>query len=299
MKYLIIGSKGFIGQWAVKYYQDQQDIAVYGCDVVVDYEADNYFLIDASNASFEHIFRSHQFDACINCSGAASVPDSLKHPSRDYELNTHNVFKLLTAIKEHSPACKFVNLSSAAVYGNPESLPIAEAQRLAPVSPYGRHKLMAEMILSEFSDFYDIPTVSLRIFSAYGEGLTKQLFWDLHQKASGSAAISLWGTGRESRDFIHVYDLVRVIDLVIKQADFKGEAINAANGEEIYIEDAVGTYYSNFDEKVVHGFSGQGRKGDPSNWVADISTIRGYGYEQSISFEEGMARYYQWIVRRG
>jgi len=90
-----------------------------------------------------------------------------------------------------------------------------------------------------------------------------------------------------------------VIDLVIKQADFKGEAINAANGEEIYIEDAVGTYYSNFDEKVVHGFSGQGRKGDPSNWVADISTIRGYGYEQSISFEEGMARYYQWIVRRG
>jgi len=297
-KYLIIGSKGFIGTWVNNYFSKQEGIEVYGCDVVVDYEAENYFLIDASNASFEKLFSEHDFYCCINCSGAASVPASIKNPSRDFELNTHNVFKLLTAIKNHNQTCKFVNMSSAAVYGNPESLPIVESQKLGPVSPYGTHKLMAEMICKEFSDYYDINTVALRIFSAYGEGLKKQLFWDLHKKVENEESINLWGTGDESRDFIHVQDLIQIIELVLAKADFEGETINAANGQEIFIKDAVSNYYSNFKEEIEFGFSGMGRKGDPSNWVADISKIASFGYKQSVSFSDGLNRYHKWVEDR-
>src|SRR4249919_2440010 len=98
MKFLIIGSKGFIGQHLKKYLISEQQ-QVWGADVVVEYaHAEQYFLIDASNADYHSIFQEQAFDICINCSGAASVPDSLQHPMRDYNLNAVNVFKLLDAI---------------------------------------------------------------------------------------------------------------------------------------------------------------------------------------------------------
>ena len=95
MNILVIGSKGFIGQQLKKFLINNNH-TVWGADVVVDYvHPEQYFLIDASNADYHAIFQETQFDICINCSGAASVPDSLLHPLRDYNLNTANVFKLL------------------------------------------------------------------------------------------------------------------------------------------------------------------------------------------------------------
>ena len=116
----------------------------------------NYFLIDATNSGFEEVFKSERFDYCVNCSGAASVPDSIKNPIRDFELNTHNVFKQLESIRKYNSSCKYINLSSAAVYGNPIKLPISENQKLAPISPYGIHKKMAEEICMEFYTHFDI-----------------------------------------------------------------------------------------------------------------------------------------------
>ena len=181
MNILVIGSKGFIGSHMLQYFKEKEHM-VFGCDVVVDYTQENYFLIDAVNANFKEIFDSNTFDVCINCSGAASVPDSIIHPMRDFELNVNNVFKLLDAIRKQQPSCKFINLSSAAVYGNPAVLPVKEDAALLPVSPYGLHKQMAESVLREFYTQFNISTLSLRIFSVYGPGLQKQLFWDLYRK---------------------------------------------------------------------------------------------------------------------
>ena len=167
-KFLIIGSKGFIGSH-LKTYLEKKNYEVWGADVIIDYvNKERYFLVDASNASFHPIFEKEKFDVCVNCSGAASVPDSLENPLRDFHLNVSNTFKLLDAIKTYSPFCKFINLSSAAVYGNPLSLPIREKDKAIPISPYGFHKLMSEKICEEFYRFFGIQTCSLRIFSAYG-----------------------------------------------------------------------------------------------------------------------------------
>jgi UDP-glucose 4-epimerase len=299
MNVLIIGSKGFIGSHLLTYYRSQPHIAVYGADVVVDYREENYFQVSADNSDFKALFLEKQFSLCVNCSGAASVPDSLENPARDFALNTHNVQKILEAIRRITPKCRFINLSSAAVYGNPESLPICEDQSLQPVSPYGYHKLYAEQLCEEYYRFFGIATCSIRIFSAYGEGLYKQLFYDLYQKASSGEEVNLFGTGKESRDFIHVTDIVRVIDLVSEKGDFAGDTVNVANGQEEYIDTVVNLFYSNFTKQVDYVFSGQGRKGDPSNWVADISVIKKLGYAPSIGLEQGLARYYQWISQEG
>jgi len=80
LKILVIGSKGFIGQHCVKHFGSQDGTVVYGCDVTVDYNSENYFLVDSTNSNFHKIFESTQFDACINCSGAASVANSMKNP---------------------------------------------------------------------------------------------------------------------------------------------------------------------------------------------------------------------------
>ncbi len=297
MKILVIGSKGFIGRHIYKYFLEKFPDTVYGADVVVDYTATNYFLIDASTADFQSIFRKNKFDFCINCSGAANVSDSIANPSRDYHLNSHNVFKLLESIRQFNSDCKMITLSSAAVYGNPESLPIKETFKSHPISPYGWHKLQSEMLCREYHEQFDINTICLRIFSVYGPGLKKQLFWDLNQKSKKGDKVSLWGTGEESRDFIYIQDFVEVVNLIIEKAEFKGQIVNVANGEEVFIKDAVRLFYDNFDKKVSYEFDGNNRPGDPNNWLADISILKSLGYKRKDTFAAGLHEYYKWIQR--
>jgi dTDP-glucose 4,6-dehydratase/UDP-glucose 4-epimerase len=295
MKVTIIGSKGFIGKNLYNHFQ-RKGYDVWGADVVVDYiNKERYFLIDASNSDFSSVFQHTKYDICVNCSGAASVPESLQNPLRDYFLNTVNVFVILEAIKKYQPACRFINLSSAAVYGNPQNLPVKESDIPDPLSPYGIHKLQAEQICREFYGFYGIPTCSLRIFSVYGEGLQKQLFWDLYKKANSGKPFNLYGTGNESRDFIYIQDLVIAIERVAENSDFKADVVNIANGEEIMIEDAVSIFFSFFDFNIKYTFLGESRTGDPLNWVADISKLNSFGYRPSINLKTGLKKYYEWV----
>ena len=296
MKVLIIGSKGFIGSHALRFFRDQYPES-YGCDVVVDYTDPKYLLIDSTNADYDFIFEKQQFDVCINCSGAASVPDSLENPLRDFRLNTANVFTILNAIKKHNPQCKFINLSSAAVYGNPKELPIKESHIPAPISPYGKHKLMAEEICKEFSELFNLKTCSLRIFSAYGPGLKKQLLWDLYQK-SKKEVVELFGTGEESRDFIYIDDILEILNLIINKGTFNGKAYNLANGIQVKIKDLVHAFYSELSYSGEIHFKGSNRSGDPLNWEADISYLLQMGYQQKHTLEHGIKKYIQWVTEK-
>lgn len=294
MNILLIGSKGFIGTHAASYFQEKNH-TVFGCDVVTDYTEKNYFQIDATNSDYHQIFEKNAIDVCINCSGAASVPLSLEFPFKDFTLNTVNVYKIAEAIRLYQPNCKFINLSSAAVYGNPESLPIKESSNLNPLSPYGIHKMQAEQILAEFHKFYNLKTCSVRIFSAYGNGLKKQLLWDLYNKFISGEAIELYGTGDESRDFIHVSDVVQALDLIIEKGTFDNQQINIANGEEFTIRHIAETFKSILKVNQNIGFNNKVKEGDPLNWRADISILEAMGYDNKMSIEKGIESYINWI----
>ena len=292
MNILIIGSKGFIGSHCVKYFSKKHN--VWECDVVTDYVNQNYFLVDATNADYNEIFQLQEFDVCINCSGASSVPDSIKKPQRDFMLNTVSVYKQLDSIRRFNPSCRFINFSSAAVYGNPENLPVTESHKLNPISPYGIHKKMSEDICKLFFEHFNIGTCSIRIFSAYGEGLKKQLFWDLYNKSISSNKIKLLGTGNESRDFIHISDLTEAISCIIKNGKFNSEIINVASGLEYEIKDVVKIFFS-YLNKEKYEFLGIKRKGDPSNWKADISKLKSYGFQPKLDIKTGLNRYVKWL----
>lgn len=296
MKVLVIGSKGFIGSYLVDYFWEL-GFDVWQCDVVTDYTQEKYFQIDATNSDFGAIFEQQRYDVCVNCSGAASVPESIKHPHRDFVLNTANVYAILNAIHTHNSGCKYINLSSAAVYGNPQQLPITEEHQVAPMSPYGFHKVMAEQIVKEFAIEFNEKVCSLRIFSAFGAGLKKQIFWDMNKKMNESNNAVFWGTGEESRDFIHVRDIVRIIKLVIDNASFCGETINVANGIQTRIADAVSIFAHLKAYKGAISFNGIVREGDPRFWQADISIIKKWGYKESVSLEQGLKDYIEWIEK--
>ena len=279
MNVLIIGSKGFIGGHAYPFFSAQPGYECWGCDVAVDYTDDRYILVDSSAADFNEVFENYAFDVCINCSGAASVPDSLNNPLRDFSLNTFNVVKMLDAIRKHRPLCRFINLSSAAVYGNPQKLPISETDPILPVSPYGMHKMQAEQICHSFYNYWRTPTCSLRIFSTFGLGLQKQLFWDLYHKLIAQKTVTLFGTGHETRDYIYIADILQAMQLVIEKADFIGESINIANGYQCTTKQAAETFYKHLGWDGTIKFAGNSRKGDPLNWERGITELKRLGYQ--------------------
>lgn len=293
MNILVIGSKGFIGSHCLSYLAN--DNKVYACDIVTDYAADNYYQIDATNADYKEVFNAHQFDVCVNCSGAASVPDSFKHPLRDFSLNVYNVIKILEAIKELQPECKFINLSSAAVYGAPKKLPITENTPLLPVSPYGFNKKHAEEIAQTYAHFFGIQTCSLRIFSAYGPGLKKQLLWDIFIKSRKSKEVVLFGTGNETRDFIYVDDIAKAIKTIIKKGDFNAGVYNVACGKAITVNDIALRLLSKLNYKGEILYSETNRVGDPAKWESDITPLKSLGFEPDYDIEKGIDSTVIWL----
>jgi UDP-glucose 4-epimerase len=293
MKILVIGSKGFIGSHCFSYFVSK-GYEVTGCDVI-ETEEKNYISLNSKSFNLNQLFKDHQFNYCINAAGSAHVNYSFQYPEKDFELNVSLVINLLGAIKNNAPACKFINFSSAAVYGNPAVLPVEETAESKPLSPYGYHKLLSENLLFEYYRFFNLKTCSLRVFSAYGEGLRKQLFWDLYNKMLNTDKVELYGTGKESRDFIYIGDLVRLVELIIQKADFNGELYNIANGEEIRIEDAVAVFADAYGWKGNISFSGEEKTGDPLNWKGDIRKIKSLGYTRNYSFTDGVKQYCKWL----
>ena len=98
----LMGLRG--GEW-------EASIAVFQADVNPSEEVD-YYQIESQNSDFSVPFQEHQFDVCINASGSAHVGFSFENPTKDFELNVVNVQKILVAIKDYNPDCKFINFTS-------------------------------------------------------------------------------------------------------------------------------------------------------------------------------------------
>jgi len=293
MKILIIGSNGFIGSHCVDYFT-AMGWDVYGADVTASLSK-SYYKIEAQNADFSAPFKEYQFEVCINASGSAHVGFSFEKPSQDFELNVVNVQKILIAIRDFNPSCKFINFSSAAVYGNPQFLPITENSICKPLSPYGFHKLQSELLLTEYHKFFGLNTCSLRVFSAYGPRLKKQLFWDLYQKALKSDFISLFGTGNETRDFIYIDDLLQIIALVIENSPFQGSIYNVASQVETTIAEAAQLFTNEFCPEKQIVFTGEVKVGDPNNWLAYMEKLKKYGFTPQYNLSLGLKKYAEWL----
>ena len=297
-KVLITGAMGFVGAKICDRFLAQGD-SVYGWDLIAgnrtDMTVSKVDMLD--EAAVYEALDALRPDIIIHCAGNADVSKSVQNPAMDYQGNVTITHDLLFAIQKLGlTKTRFIYMSSAGVYGNPETLPITEDMTLKPMSPYALHKAMCEQVCQYFIANYGMDIRIIRLFSAYGTGLRKQIFWDMYQKAKKTGRLDMFGTGRESRDFIHVKDVIQAIYLVATVENCPGHVINVANGEEVTIRHATELFAAcaGLDTEQI-AFNGVIREGDPLNWRADISCLKALGYEKQVTVEEGLADYWKWV----
>lgn len=299
---VITGVNGFLGKSAKKYFEKEYDIT--GIDLAAKYSGGedglSYYQCNMSQetAELSSIFTSVQPDVVLHCAGSANVGASVVNPMADLDGNLHSLYQLLLALKSFEKRPKIIFFSSAGVYGNPKRLPIRESDVPAPISPYGIHKLMAEQLCNYYNRVHGYRIRSVRIFSAYGSGLRKQLLWDIYQKYQNTGKINLFGTGAETRDFIHVSDILRALELILAYEGTE-EIFNVANGEEVSIRELAETYAGILGESAgIVTFNGETKPGDPKNWRADISLLKKLGYEKKMELAEGISDYVNWVKQQ-
>lgn len=305
-KVIITGVSGFLGRHLAKACAErglyvigtsrQNEIYVPpGVDEVVS--ADNLCSFD-----WAPLLAKSKPRAIFHLATPASVAGSLADPLADFQAVVPGVVNLIIAVGKYTPDTHLVLFSSAAVYGNPVRLPIREEDECCPISPYGVNKFVAEQACRGYSVSNKTKVSCLRIFSAFGEGLRRQIFFDIFAKINaarevGAKSISMFGDGSETRDFVHVDDVCRAALLVAaldRPAGF--EAYNVAAGIQTKIADATQHLIDFLDAGVAVEFNKEVRAGDPRYWHADISKIRELGFTPEVDFEAGLARYARWLL---
>ncbi|EDY19398.1 NAD-dependent epimerase/dehydratase [Chthoniobacter flavus Ellin428] len=298
---LVTGAAGFLGRYIVRQFLRE------GWEVVAvdDVPPENapagrgmrFERMSLPDGRLPELLKRAAPRACVHCAGRASVPLSLSEPAADFQANTVLTFEMLDALRRHAPTCRFVLLSSAAVYGDPVTLPVTESHAVQPISPYGYHKRQAEILCEEFARVYGLPTVSARIFSAYGPGLRRQVVWDVCERLLNTGSLSLRGTGEETRDFIHAQDVARGLCLLATaDAAGRGETYNLASGREVSMRELAAIVAHALQSSAVPGFDGQVTPGNPLKWCADLTKIRALGFAPEISFEQGVSGVAAWCA---
>lgn len=292
---LITGAAGFLGRYAVREYLSRGWPAV-----GVDASAQGpeglaaFYSLSLPDPELTRIVARHQPDVCLHCAGSASVALSVQEPLADFQASVAATYGVLDALRRSAPRCRFIFMSSAAVYGNPASLPVNEDAPPAPLSPYGFHKLQCEQLCAQFHRLYGLPTASLRIFSAFGPGLKRQVVWDLCRKILSGGELVLFGAGQESRDFIHAGDVMRAASLTAEKAPLEGEVYNLALGRETAIAELARLIAAEMGYTGKISFDGQTPPGTPLNWRADVSRIASLGFAPATPLEDGLRQTVRW-----
>jgi UDP-glucose 4-epimerase len=284
---IVTGGCGYIGSHiaqAFRYADHTNRI------VIIDRIQRNHTLKDidcflkadyASSAALD-LIELEQPDIIVHCAGTSLVAPSVYDPGDYYNNNVSKTITLLNFIKDFTKKPSVLFSSSASVYGEPKELPIPESHPLDPISPYGRTKLMIELMLRDYSNAYDINSVCFRYFNAAGAG------FDLGEEYGGTHIISqaleasigdktfnIFGDDYETpdgtciRDYVHVLDLaqahIKVIDYLKDNPGFYVFNLGTSQGvSNKQIADYIGEKY---------GFKflnyGNRRAGDPAVLVAD------------------------------
>jgi UDP-glucose 4-epimerase len=299
-KVLVTGAAGFLGRYIVNEFATP-GASVLGVDIVSPEiaprgEGISYQRLTLPGAEFDRVLADFMPDVFVHCAGRASVALSMEDPHADFTDSVVLTFQMLDSLRRIAPEARFVFLSSAAVYGNPPTLPVVETHPIAPLSPYGYHKRQCELLLEEFAKVFGMSALAVRIFSAYGFGLRRQVVWDICERALRDGSLRLRGTGTESRDFIHGRDVARAIVLLAENAPAEGEVYNVATGRETTIEEVAASLLDCLGLHVRAEFDGVRPPGDPANWRADIGRLRAFGFEPGIALEDGLAEVAQWCV---
>lgn len=297
MNVMVVGGAGYIGSHMVKAL-----VKLGHQVVVVDNLSTGYrdavdpaaTLVEADIAdavALKAVFDRHAIEAVLHFASFIQVGESVIHPDKYYQNNLVATLTLLDAMRA-AGVNKFIFSSTAAVYGDPEYVPINEAHPKAAINPYGRSKWMVEQVLQDYDRAYGMKSVCLRYFNAAGadpEGVLGErhdpethLIPLILQAASGRrASISVYGQDYDTpdgtciRDYIHVADLV---DAHVKALDYlaagnASAAFNLGNGNGFSVKEVIAAA-ERVTGRTIPVVYGDRRAGDPPRLVADSTMAK-------------------------
>lgn len=229
-------------------------------------------------------------DYILHLAAQISVPHSVENPQETFFANTEGTLNILEFAREIK-AKKVVFSSSAAIYGNKTLPPCVETAAPACQTPYALSKLQGEEMLKMYNLLYNLPTVTLRCFNAFGP----------HQNPNSAYAaviakfadcfikkqpLTIFGDGKQTRDFVFVKDIARANIFAALNLD-KGEVYNIAAGEHCTLLELVEILNNLFGYKAQINFAPQ-RLGDIKESFADISKITAAGFKPEYTLATGL-----------
>jgi UDP-glucose 4-epimerase len=296
MKVLVVGGAGYIGSH-MALMLSQQGAQVIVLDDLSSGHADAVLsgrLVQGSiedTGLLDRLFTDEKFDGVMHFASFIQVGESVRHPAKYYRNNVTHTINLLDAMVRHRVK-NFIFSSTAAIFGQPEYVPIDEAHPKQPINPYGRSKWMVEQVLQDYDSAYGLKSVCLRYFNAAGAdseariGETHDpethLIPLLLQVASGRReSAQIFGDDYDTpdgtciRDYIHVLDLAAVHSLALAHLINGGSsaAYNLGNGNGFSVRQVIETV-GQVTMKPVPVIHAGRRAGDPARLVADSRLAR-------------------------
>ncbi|GGN16725.1 NAD-dependent epimerase/dehydratase family protein [Halarchaeum nitratireducens] len=228
-------------------------------------------------------------DVVFHEAAIVSVERSVEDPEATHAVNVDATLGVLDAARE--VGARVVFASSAAIYGAPETTPVPEDAAKEPSSPYGLEKLSADHYCRLYADLYGVETVALRYFNVYGPGQRggpySGVITTFAEQARAGGPITVQGDGTQTRDFVHVSDVVRA-NLAAATTDETGAAYNVGTGRAVEIRELAALIRDRVapEAEVVNG---DARPGDIRASVADVSKARAeLGFEAETALADGL-----------
>ncbi|MBD1161545.1 NAD(P)-dependent oxidoreductase [Pelagibacterales bacterium SAG-MED15] len=244
-----------------------------------------------------HLLKNIKFDYIVHCAGGSSPNTNIINSisqDQDYEKNVTSIFTLLSYFSKFKKKPKIIFISSISVYGNTKSKKIKEENNLSPISGYSLNKAIAESFCKKFYEEKKMDILILRGTSLYGSGLKRQLIYDACLKISKRKKI-FFGTGKEIRDFMNIYDFTDLIKCII----FKGFAgynvVNAGTGVGTKISMVISYIIKKFKIKLKPKFNKLGKDENPISLVPDIRKSKDYNWYPKINLYKGLDDYIDWF----
>lgn len=296
MNILVVGGAGYIGSHMVKLLiEEKHDVTVIdnlsnGHRDAISKDA-VFILGDINNRSLLDKILSENFNAVIHFASFIQVGESIDKPSKYYNNNVTNSLNLLDAMIQSN--CKTLIFSStAALFGEPEYIPIDEQHPCKPINPYGQSKLMVERILNDYGKAYKLKHISLRYFNASGAAgdatlgerhspETHLIPLVLQVATKQRTEITVFGDDYETpdgtciRDYIHVTDLCSAHLLALKKLikDGQSGAYNLGNGNGFSVKEVINSAQSITEQEIKVKIAPR-RTGDPARLVADSTLAK-------------------------
>ena len=303
-QYLVTGAAGFIGSNLAQELL-QRGERVRGLDDFSSGRRENLVGLDAMDFLEGSIVEPATckracagVDYVLHEAAAPSVPQSVADPLGTDRVNVHGTLQLLLAARD-AGVKRFVMANSCAAYGDAPEMPKVETMAATPVSPYGAQKVTGELYLRAFHACYGLPTVGLRYFNVFGprqdpNGAYAAVVPRFIAALLAGEAPQIFGDGEQSRDFVHVSNVVSANLLACEAPGAPGELFNIGCGQAVRLNELVNTLRELLGANVAPRYL-PARTGDILHSLADISKARRVlGYEPRVGTAEGLRRTVDW-----